>query len=74
MGKLGVIERVERATQWCPPMVAAKKNNNSLSICVDYKQLNERIVSPAKPIQVGWIKNILQAGHDRRMLPGPSVA
>ncbi|XP_042146269.1 uncharacterized protein K02A2.6-like [Ixodes scapularis] len=51
MQDMDVIEPVDHATAWCAPMVVAKKQDNSIRICVDYTQLNpqlvrERIIMP----------------------------
>lgn len=42
--ELGVIQGVEHATEWCPPMVVAKKKGGKLRISVDYAELNKQIV------------------------------
>ena len=39
----GVIHTVMEPTRWCAPMVAVKKRNGSLRICVDPKQLNKAV-------------------------------
>ncbi|KAM7300946.1 uncharacterized protein ISCGN_016523 [Ixodes scapularis] len=44
MKEMGVIKKVEKATEWCFPMVVAKKKNDELRISVDYGQLNQQIV------------------------------
>lgn len=33
--KLGAIERVKHATQWCAPIIVATKTDNTLRICVN---------------------------------------
>ncbi|XP_064486178.1 uncharacterized protein K02A2.6-like [Ornithodoros turicata] len=44
MEELGVIRKVEHATEWCSLMVVVKKKNGKLRICVDYAELNKQIV------------------------------
>ncbi|XP_064482820.1 uncharacterized protein K02A2.6-like [Ornithodoros turicata] len=44
MEELGVIRKVEHATEWCAPMLVVKKKNGKLRICVDYAELNKQIV------------------------------
>ncbi|XP_042147960.1 uncharacterized protein K02A2.6-like [Ixodes scapularis] len=44
MEKLGVIRQVDHATPWCAPMVIAKKKNDEIRICVDYGQLNQKVI------------------------------
>lgn len=44
MEDLEMIERIEHATQCCVPMVIAKEKSNSLRICVDYAELNNRVI------------------------------
>uniref|UniRef100_A0A147BN06 RNA-directed DNA polymerase n=1 Tax=Ixodes ricinus TaxID=34613 RepID=A0A147BN06_IXORI len=44
MQDLGVIVKVDKATEWYAPMVVAKKQNGELRICVDYGELNKQIV------------------------------
>ncbi|KAM7306991.1 uncharacterized protein ISCGN_010627 [Ixodes scapularis] len=41
---LGVIQQVEHATEWCAPMVVAKKKDDSLRICVHYTELNNQVI------------------------------
>lgn len=44
MASLGVIAKVDHATEWCAPMVVARKKNGELRICVDYSGLNSCIL------------------------------
>ncbi|KAL1435105.1 hypothetical protein MTO96_011269 [Rhipicephalus appendiculatus] len=44
MDDMGVVQKIEHATEWCFPMVIARKKNNELRICVDYGQLNQQIL------------------------------
>uniref|UniRef100_A0A0K8RIQ6 Putative gypsy nogag n=1 Tax=Ixodes ricinus TaxID=34613 RepID=A0A0K8RIQ6_IXORI len=44
MEKLGVIRQVDHAMPWCAPMVIAKKKNDEIRICVDYGQLNQKVI------------------------------
>ncbi|XP_064468401.1 uncharacterized protein K02A2.6-like [Ornithodoros turicata] len=44
MQELGVIVRIDRATEWCAPMVVARKRDGELRICIDYTELNRQIV------------------------------
>lgn len=41
--KEGIIEKVERPTDWCAPMVPVLKKNGNVRICVDLKKLNEAV-------------------------------
>lgn len=42
MEGLGVLQRVDHATQWCTSLVVARKND-SLHDCFDYAELNNQI-------------------------------
>ncbi|XP_064468028.1 uncharacterized protein LOC135378816 [Ornithodoros turicata] len=44
MEDLGVIKKVDHPTEWCAPMVVAKKKDWKLRICVDYAELNKQII------------------------------
>ncbi|XP_064462310.1 uncharacterized protein K02A2.6-like [Ornithodoros turicata] len=44
MEDLGVIKKVDHPTEWCAPMVVAKKKDGKLRICVDYAELNKQII------------------------------
>src|SRR5207249_318092 len=44
MEDLGVIVRVTDATEWCAPMVIARKKNNELRICTSFERLNQNII------------------------------
>lgn len=44
MEDLGVIRKINHPTQWCAPMVVAKKKDGKLRICVDYAALNKQIM------------------------------
>ena len=39
----GIIEKVEKPTDWCAPMVPVLKKNGNVRICVDLKKLNEAV-------------------------------
>jgi len=41
MQELGVIEKVEQATEWCACMVVVPKANEQVRICVDLTKLNK---------------------------------
>lgn len=41
MGLQGVIEQISEPTDWCSPIVIARKSNGKNSICTDYTKLNE---------------------------------
>ena len=41
--KEGIIEKVEKPTDWCAPMVPVLKKNGNVRICVDLKKLNEAV-------------------------------
>ena len=38
--KLGVIEKVDQATEWCHPIVLVRKSDNSIRICIELTKLN----------------------------------
>ncbi|XP_064475629.1 uncharacterized protein K02A2.6-like [Ornithodoros turicata] len=44
MEGLGVIQKVEHATEWCAPMVVVRKKNGKLRICVDFGELIKQVV------------------------------
>ncbi|XP_037521850.1 uncharacterized protein K02A2.6-like [Rhipicephalus sanguineus] len=44
MEDMRVVQKIEHATEWCFPMVVARKKNDELRICVDYGQLNQQIL------------------------------
>ena len=50
MERHGVISRVTDPTPWCAGMVVVLKSNGSVSICFDFKILNESILREAHPI------------------------
>jgi hypothetical protein len=39
----GIIERAEKATDWCSPMVPVVKKNGNVRTCVDLKKLNDAV-------------------------------
>ncbi|XP_048756258.2 uncharacterized protein LOC125667020 [Ostrea edulis] len=39
----GIIEKVEKPTDWCSPMVPVVKKNGNVRICVDLKRLNDAV-------------------------------
>lgn len=41
--KEGIIEKMEKPTDWCAPMVPVLKKNGNVRICVDLKKLNEAV-------------------------------
>ena len=43
MEALGVISKVEAATQWCTGMVVVPKKYGKVRICVDLKPLNASV-------------------------------
>ena len=42
----GVIKRVEKATDWCSPIVIARKPNGSIRMCTDLRNLNRAVLRP----------------------------
>ncbi|XP_064486023.1 uncharacterized protein K02A2.6-like [Ornithodoros turicata] len=50
MERLGVISRVEEATEWCAPMVVVPKRNGKVRICVDLTELNRFVLREWYPI------------------------
>ena len=45
MAKLGVIQRVEKSTDWCHPIVVVAKPNNQIRLCIDPTKLNVNSIS-----------------------------
>ena len=45
MAKLGVIQRVEKPTDWCHPIVVVAKPNNQIRLCIDLTKLNVNYIS-----------------------------
>ena len=43
MVKKDVIQSVKEATDWCAPIVLAKKSNGAIRLCVDLQKLNENV-------------------------------
>jgi len=41
MEKLGLIEQVERPTEWCSSCAVVPKKNGTIRICVDFTRLNK---------------------------------
>ena len=37
----GVISNIDKATDWCAPMVVVPKSNGKIRICVDFTKLND---------------------------------
>ena len=50
MQDLDVIERVQEASDWCAPMVAAFRKSGKIRICVDLRRLNESVVREKRSI------------------------
>ena len=50
MENLGVILRVDEPTQWCAGIVVVPKNDTSVRICVNFRQLNENVLREVHPI------------------------
>uniref|UniRef100_A0A0A9W2U6 RNA-directed DNA polymerase n=1 Tax=Lygus hesperus TaxID=30085 RepID=A0A0A9W2U6_LYGHE len=44
MEELGIIERVDEATEWCSPIVVVPKRDGSVRLCVDFTKLNEYVM------------------------------
>ena len=41
--KLGVIEKIERSTEWCAPCIAVPKKNGKLRLRIDFTNLNKSV-------------------------------
>ena len=50
MERLGVIERVERPTDWCAPCIVVPKKNGSIRVCIDFTRLNEAVRRELHPL------------------------
>lgn len=44
MEKKGVIEKIEKPTEWCAPMVVVGKANGKVRICTDFTELNKSVI------------------------------
>ena len=51
MEGLGVIRRVEEATDWVSSMVAAKKKSGEIRVCLDPRDLNKAMKRPHHPMK-----------------------
>jgi hypothetical protein len=51
MEDIGVIKQVEEATEWVSSMVAAKKKNGDIRICIDPRDLNKALQRPHHPMR-----------------------
>ena len=50
MESLGVITKIEQATEWCAGMVVVPKKSGSVRICVDFRALNESVLREVHPL------------------------
>ena len=50
MESLGVITKIEQATEWCAGMVVVPKKSGSVRICVDFWALNESVLREVHPL------------------------
>ena len=50
MMKLGVIEKVERPTDWCAPCVVVPKKSGDIRLCIDYTCLNRAVKREYHPL------------------------
>ena len=50
MESLGVISRSDKPTPWCSGMVVVPKKSGSVSICVDFRPLNECVLRETYPM------------------------
>ena len=50
MESLGVITKIEQATEWCAGMVVVPKKSGSVRICVDFRALNGSVLREAHPL------------------------
>lgn len=50
MESMGVIEKVEKPTEWCSGMVVAPKSNGKVRLCVDLTQLNKSVRRESFPL------------------------
>ena len=52
MVKIGVIEPVDEATEWCAPLVVVPKPNGDILLCVDLSILNQSVQREFHPMPV----------------------
>lgn len=50
MVKLGVIEKVEKPTDWCAPCLVVPKKSGAIRLCIDYTQLNRAVKREYHPL------------------------
>ena len=50
MERLGVIEQVERPTEWCSPCVVVPKKDGTIRVCVDFTPLNKAVKREYHPL------------------------
>ncbi len=51
MEKMDIIQKVEEPTEWVSSMVAARKKNGAIRLCIDPKDLNEVLLRPHHPMK-----------------------
>ncbi len=51
MLEMGVISKVTEPTEWVSSMVAAKKKNGAIRICIDPRDLNKALLRPRHPMK-----------------------
>ena len=47
---LGVIERIERPTDWCSPCLVVPKKSGDIRLCIDYTSLNRAVKREYHPL------------------------
>ena len=47
---LGIIRKIENSTEWCSPLVVARKKNGQIRLCTDFRSLNKYVKIPHFPI------------------------
>ena len=50
MEKLGVIEKIERPTEWCAPCIAVPKKNGKLRVCISFTNLKKSVKREYHPL------------------------
>ena len=50
MEGLGVIEKIEEATEWCAPCIVVPKKNGKLDVCIDFTNPNKSVRREYHPL------------------------
>lgn len=65
MTKLGVITPIQEPTEWVSAMVAAKKRDGSIRLCIDPVNLNKALLRPRHPLKT--VEEVIADMPDAKM-------